>query len=59
MIVSGPDRIAAESSAAIEAIYRDAGFPEGAYVNLYVTNDQAATIIADPLFDPTGARMRM
>ena len=36
------------SAAAIEAIYRDAGFPEGAYVNLYVTNDQAAAIIADP-----------
>ncbi|WOQ70177.1 NAD-dependent succinate-semialdehyde dehydrogenase [Microbacterium limosum] len=37
-----------ESAAAIEAMYRDAGFPEGVYVNLYVTNDQAATIIADP-----------
>jgi len=37
-----------ESSAAIEAMYRDAGFPEGAYVNVYATNDQAATIIADP-----------
>ena len=31
-----------ESSAAIETIYRDAGFPEGAYTNLYVTNEQAA-----------------
>ena len=31
-----------ESSAAIETIYRDAGFPEGAYTNLYITNDQAA-----------------
>ncbi|WP_159499253.1 NAD-dependent succinate-semialdehyde dehydrogenase [Microbacterium sp. 18062] len=37
-----------ESSAAIERIYADAGFPEGAYVNLYATNDQAATVIADP-----------
>ncbi|PKI90316.1 succinate-semialdehyde dehydrogenase [Actinomycetales bacterium SN12] len=37
-----------ESAAAIEAIYRDAGLPEGAYVNVYATNDQAATIIADP-----------
>ncbi|MFI8593326.1 NAD-dependent succinate-semialdehyde dehydrogenase [Microbacterium sp. NPDC078428] len=37
-----------ESAAAIEAMYRDAGFPEGVYVNLYVTNDQAAAIIADP-----------
>ncbi|MFE1664308.1 NAD-dependent succinate-semialdehyde dehydrogenase [Microbacterium sp. P02] len=37
-----------ESSAAIEKIYRDAGFPEGAYTNLYITNDQAAEVIADP-----------
>jgi succinate-semialdehyde dehydrogenase/glutarate-semialdehyde dehydrogenase len=37
-----------ESAAAIEAIYRDAGFPEGVYVNVYATNEQAATIIADP-----------
>src|SRR6187431_2930098 len=37
-----------ESAAAIEAIYRDAGFPEGAYTNLYITNDQAAEVIADP-----------
>jgi succinate-semialdehyde dehydrogenase/glutarate-semialdehyde dehydrogenase len=36
-----------ESAAAIEAIYRDAGFPEGAYVNLYITNEQAAAVIAD------------
>ncbi len=37
-----------ESAAAIETIYRDAGFPEGAYVNLYISNEQAATIVADP-----------
>jgi len=37
-----------ESSAAIERIYADAGLPDGAYVNLYATNDQAATVIADP-----------
>ncbi|WDG17405.1 NAD-dependent succinate-semialdehyde dehydrogenase [Microbacterium sp. Clip185] len=37
-----------ESSAAIEAIYRDAGLPEGSYLNLYASNEQAATIIADP-----------
>jgi succinate-semialdehyde dehydrogenase / glutarate-semialdehyde dehydrogenase len=37
-----------ESAAAIQKIYDDAGFPEGAYVNVYATNDQAATIIADP-----------
>ena len=37
-----------ESAAAIDKIYQDAGLPEGAYVNLYVTNEQAATVIADP-----------
>ena len=37
-----------ESAAAIEQIYRDAGLPEGAYMNLYATNEQAATVIADP-----------
>ncbi|NYE19285.1 NAD-dependent succinate-semialdehyde dehydrogenase [Microbacterium immunditiarum] len=36
-----------ESAAAIEAIYRDAGMPGGTYVNLYVTNEQAAQVIAD------------
>lgn len=37
-----------ESAAAIEKIFLDAGFPEGAYVNLYATNEQCADIIADP-----------
>src|SRR5690606_33171392 len=37
-----------ESAAAIADIYRDAGFPEGAYVNVYASNEQAADIIADP-----------
>lgn len=37
-----------ESAAALEAIYADAGLPDGAYVNLYATNEQAATVIADP-----------
>jgi len=36
------------SAAALEKIFLDAGFPEGAYVNLYVTSDQVAEIIADP-----------
>lgn len=36
------------SAAAIEEIYRDAGFPEGAYVNLFASNEQAAEVIADP-----------
>lgn len=35
-----------ESAAAIEKLYRDAGL-EGAYINVYATNEQAATIIAD------------
>jgi succinate-semialdehyde dehydrogenase/glutarate-semialdehyde dehydrogenase len=37
-----------ESAAALQAMYADAGFPDGAYVNLYATNDQVASIIADP-----------
>ncbi|GMM96917.1 NAD-dependent succinate-semialdehyde dehydrogenase [Microbacterium luteum] len=37
-----------ESSAALEAIYIDAGLPDGAYVNLYATNEQAAVVIGDP-----------
>ena len=37
-----------ESAAAIEQIYRDAGIPEGAYVNIYATNEQIETVIGDP-----------
>lgn len=37
-----------ESAAAIERLHTEAGLPAGAYVNLYVSNDQAAEIIADP-----------
>ncbi|MEI4273745.1 NAD-dependent succinate-semialdehyde dehydrogenase [Klenkia sp. LSe6-5] len=37
-----------ESAAAIEQVFLDAGFPEGAYVNVYASNDQAAAIIGDP-----------
>jgi succinate-semialdehyde dehydrogenase/glutarate-semialdehyde dehydrogenase len=37
-----------ESAAAIQQIFDDAGFPKGAYVNVYATNDQIATAIADP-----------
>lgn len=36
-----------ESAAAIEKIYADAGLGDGIYTNVYATNDQAATIIAD------------
>jgi succinate-semialdehyde dehydrogenase/glutarate-semialdehyde dehydrogenase len=37
-----------ESAAALQDIYADAGFPQGAYVNIYATNDQIANAIADP-----------
>ncbi|MFC6286365.1 NAD-dependent succinate-semialdehyde dehydrogenase [Nocardioides sp. GCM10027113] len=37
-----------ESAAALERIFTDAGFPAGAYVNLYATHAQVATLIADP-----------
>ena len=37
-----------ESALALEKIFLDAGFPEGAYVNIFATNDQSAAIIADP-----------
>src|SRR6185369_5586448 len=37
-----------ESAAAMQQIFTDAGYPEGAYVNIYATNDQIADIIADP-----------
>ncbi|WP_169078614.1 NAD-dependent succinate-semialdehyde dehydrogenase [Microcella alkalica] len=36
------------SAEAIQRIFLDAGFPEGTYVNVYATNDQISTIIADP-----------
>jgi len=37
-----------ESAAALEAIYRDAGLPAGAYVNVRVSAEQAAAMVADP-----------
>ena len=37
-----------ESAAAIEQIYRDAGVPEGAYTNIYATNEQIEWVIGDP-----------
>jgi succinate-semialdehyde dehydrogenase/glutarate-semialdehyde dehydrogenase len=37
-----------ESAAALEELFRDAGFPEGAYVNVYATNEQVEQVIADP-----------
>lgn len=38
-----------ESAAAIQQIFDDAGFPEGAYVNVYATNEQVADMIASPV----------
>ena len=37
-----------ESSAAIEALYREAGVPADAYINIYATNAQIEWVIADP-----------
>jgi succinate-semialdehyde dehydrogenase/glutarate-semialdehyde dehydrogenase len=37
-----------ESAAAIEDIYRDAGFPKGAYANVYASAEQVAAMVADP-----------
>ena len=37
-----------ESAAALQQIYDDAGFPAGAYTNIYASNEQIAKVIADP-----------
>ncbi|HET8777463.1 MAG TPA: aldehyde dehydrogenase family protein, partial [Candidatus Limnocylindria bacterium] len=37
-----------ESAAAMEQMFRDAGFPPGAYINIYATHDQLERVIADP-----------
>jgi succinate-semialdehyde dehydrogenase/glutarate-semialdehyde dehydrogenase len=37
-----------ESAEALEQIYGEAGFPDGAYVNIYATHDQVESVIADP-----------
>ncbi|MFG3097998.1 NAD-dependent succinate-semialdehyde dehydrogenase [Streptomyces sp. NPDC048202] len=36
-----------ESAAALQQLFTDAGYPEGCYVSVYATNEQAADIIAD------------
>ncbi|HLH65677.1 MAG TPA: NAD-dependent succinate-semialdehyde dehydrogenase [Solirubrobacteraceae bacterium] len=36
------------SAEAMERIFRDAGFPDGAYINIYATNEQIEWVIADP-----------
>jgi succinate-semialdehyde dehydrogenase / glutarate-semialdehyde dehydrogenase len=37
-----------ESAAAIEELFHEAGFPPDAYINIYATNEQIETVIADP-----------
>jgi succinate-semialdehyde dehydrogenase/glutarate-semialdehyde dehydrogenase len=37
-----------QAAAAIEQVMRDAGVPEGAYLNLYASNDQVSQMLADP-----------
>lgn len=36
------------SAALLQQLFLDAGFPEGAYVNVYASNEQVAEVIADP-----------
>ncbi|MFN8192069.1 MAG: NAD-dependent succinate-semialdehyde dehydrogenase [Nocardioidaceae bacterium] len=36
------------SAEALQKIFDDAGFPEGAYVNIYASHDQIADVVADP-----------
>lgn len=37
-----------ESALATEAIFREAGLPRDAYINIFASNDQVAHVIADP-----------
>jgi succinate-semialdehyde dehydrogenase/glutarate-semialdehyde dehydrogenase len=37
-----------ESAEAIAQIFQDAGFPDGAYTNIYATNEQIEWVLADP-----------
>ncbi|MGA9856525.1 MAG: NAD-dependent succinate-semialdehyde dehydrogenase [Solirubrobacteraceae bacterium] len=37
-----------ESAEAIERLYHEAGVPEDVYINIYATNEQIETVIADP-----------
>jgi succinate-semialdehyde dehydrogenase / glutarate-semialdehyde dehydrogenase len=37
-----------ESALAMEQIFHDAGLPADAYINVFASNEQAATMIADP-----------
>ena len=46
------------SAEVMEEMFRDAGFPDGAYVNIYATNEQVEWVIADPR-DPRRLRHRL
>jgi succinate-semialdehyde dehydrogenase / glutarate-semialdehyde dehydrogenase len=37
-----------QSAEAMQQMFNDAGFPDGAYVNIYATNEQIEWVIADP-----------
>ena len=37
-----------ESAAAMQRVFNDAGFPPGAYENVYATNEQIEWVLADP-----------
>ncbi|HUB40212.1 MAG TPA: NAD-dependent succinate-semialdehyde dehydrogenase [Streptosporangiaceae bacterium] len=37
-----------ESALAMEQMFHDAGLPAGAYINVFATNEQVATMVADP-----------
>jgi succinate-semialdehyde dehydrogenase / glutarate-semialdehyde dehydrogenase len=37
-----------ESALAMEQIFRDAGLPADAYINVFASNEQVATMVADP-----------
>jgi succinate-semialdehyde dehydrogenase/glutarate-semialdehyde dehydrogenase len=36
-----------ESALALQQLFQDAGFPQGAYVNVFATHDQIGTMVAD------------
>src|SRR6201992_3460643 len=37
-----------ESALAMQQIFRDAGLPDDAYINVFASNEQVADVIADP-----------
>jgi succinate-semialdehyde dehydrogenase/glutarate-semialdehyde dehydrogenase len=47
-IVLKPAPPCPESAQAIETIFRDAGLPPDAYINVFASNEQVADMIADP-----------